>query len=285
MDGSMTSVVESAFFFECDGDYLPGIISAPEVSADLGVLIVVGGPQYRTGSHRQFVLLAREIASAGLPCMRFDFRGSGDATGERRTFENVDRDISAAIDAFVARQSGLRKVVLWGLCDAASAACFVAPNEPRVAGLILLNPWVKTLEGQSRTLLRHYYLERLLSVSFWKKLLSGDVAIKNSLSGLGSTVTSARGSRALDNSTLPVRMARSLARAQKPVWVVLSGRDYVAREFEQALESVHWLGVIDKTRILRVDGADHTFSSARWRDEVARMSVQIVRSMIECNSL
>ena len=39
------------------------------------MVIVVGGPQYRAGSHRQFTLLARHIAAAGYPVLRFDARG------------------------------------------------------------------------------------------------------------------------------------------------------------------------------------------------------------------
>jgi len=59
---------------------VPG--EADAAAADTGVLIVVGGPQYRVGSHRQFVMLARFLADHGVPCMRFDYRGMGDVSGE-----------------------------------------------------------------------------------------------------------------------------------------------------------------------------------------------------------
>jgi len=55
--------------------------------AACGVLIVVGGPQYRVGSHRQFLLLSRRLAAEGHPVMRFDYRGMGDASGAMRGFE------------------------------------------------------------------------------------------------------------------------------------------------------------------------------------------------------
>src|SRR5690349_24048098 len=54
-----------------------------------GVLLVVGGPQYRVGSHRQFALLCRRLAGRGVPALRFDYRGMGDADGAARTFESV----------------------------------------------------------------------------------------------------------------------------------------------------------------------------------------------------
>jgi alpha/beta superfamily hydrolase len=115
---------EEPFFFECERDRLPGIAAFPDAPADIGVLIIVGGPQYRVGSHRQFVLLARAIATAGIPSMRFDFRGSGDATGEQHSYEDIGPDIGAAVAALFARMPQVKRVVLWGLCGAATAALF-----------------------------------------------------------------------------------------------------------------------------------------------------------------
>jgi dipeptidyl aminopeptidase/acylaminoacyl peptidase len=58
---------EEAVPFACAGDMLMGILTRPEAPAQTGVVVVVGGPQYRVGSHRQFVLLSRELAAAGYP--------------------------------------------------------------------------------------------------------------------------------------------------------------------------------------------------------------------------
>ncbi|MEO6566032.1 MAG: alpha/beta fold hydrolase, partial [Casimicrobiaceae bacterium] len=81
-------------------------------------MIVVGGPQYRVGSHRQFALLARALARVGIPALRFDYRGMGDSEGDRRSFDEIDADIAAAIDT-LCREAHLARVVLWGLCDGA----------------------------------------------------------------------------------------------------------------------------------------------------------------------
>src|SRR5689334_11218312 len=118
------SVEEQAFGFACRGEWLCGIASLPRQPAARGVLIVVGGPQYRAGSHRQFTLLARSLAAQGIASMRFDYRGMGDSDGAMRSFEAVDDDLRAAVDQFMALAPGLTEVVIWGLCDAASAALF-----------------------------------------------------------------------------------------------------------------------------------------------------------------
>lgn len=264
------NVRESACLFPCEGEELVGIVAEPDAPlGDLGVLIVVGGPQYRVGSHRQFVLLARHLAGLSVPCMRFDYRGMGDATGDQRDFECVDRDIGAAIDAFVARVPTVRRVVLWGLCDGASAACFYAPTDARVAGLVLLNPWVKTAQGEARTYLKHYYLKRLLDLSFWKKLLSGRVSVGQSVGGVIGAAKTAAGSDSAKMQSLPDRMGASLQVSGKPVCVVLSGNDYVAREFESAAAEGVWKLVLASAPPVRLEAADHTFSSRQWRDEVA----------------
>ena len=73
--------------FACGQDWLLGVVTRPEKPRSRGVLVAVGGPQYRAGSHRQFVLLANDLAAQGYAVMRFDYRGMGDSTGEPRTFE------------------------------------------------------------------------------------------------------------------------------------------------------------------------------------------------------
>jgi alpha-beta hydrolase superfamily lysophospholipase len=69
--------------FDRAGVPLVGIVHpAGKPAGDIGVVVVVGGPQYRVGSHRQFVLLARDLAAAGIPTLRFDTRGMGDSGGD-----------------------------------------------------------------------------------------------------------------------------------------------------------------------------------------------------------
>ena len=113
---------EEALVFGCDRDSLVGVLAVPDAPASRGVLIVVGGPQYRAGSHRQFTLLARDLAASGIASLRFDYRGMGDSSGEARTFESVNEDIGCAIDRLIEAVPAVNQVIIWGLCDAASAA-------------------------------------------------------------------------------------------------------------------------------------------------------------------
>jgi exosortase A-associated hydrolase 1 len=288
---------DDPFFFDCEGERLPGIVSHPEDAGRVGVLIIVGGPQYRVGSHRQFVLLARALAENGVPSMRFDFRGAGDATGEQRTYEDIDADIAAAIDAFFARVPQLEQVVLWGLCGAASAALFYAHRDSRVAGLALVNPWVRTEEGMAKTYLRHYYVRRLLTRGFWRELLHGHVDPWTSAKSFAQMVgevargswrrrigrrSVAQGAPIDESRSLPARMATGLEYFGKDVLIVLSGADYTAQEFRTVITGDQdWDRAFAKNRLAwhEIPRANHTFASRKWRDEVATLTLHWVRNL------
>ncbi len=292
-------MTEIPFTFRCADDELAGIVSLSERPSDVpAVLIVVGGPQYRSGSHRQFTLLARDLAGRGIPAMRFDYRGMGDSQGALRTFEAIGDDIRAAIDALVERVPTVRRVVLWGLCDAASAVLFYAWRDARVAGVALLNPWVYTPEGDARTRLRHYYGRRLLSLDLWKRMLTGNADVAGSVASLWTTVTAAVAGRArtaagpapTDASVpdrrppLPDRMADALGRLDVPVLLVLSGNDLVARQFTACVAaSRRWQRLLASPRVTRreMPDATHTFSTRAWRDEIAAWTAEWCATLAE----
>ncbi len=284
----MERAMEQALVFQVAGEDLLGILHHGAADAERGVLVVVGGPQYRVGSHRQFLLLARHLAAAGIPVLRFDYRGMGDADGAQRDFERVAEDLRAAIDAFMAELPQLRGVVIWGLCDAASAALMYAGNDARVNGLVLLNPWVRTEEGLAKAYLRHYYLSRIASRDFWTGLLRGKlnplVAARGLWQVLGKAIgrgtapvaESARDqsapAEAVRTHSLPVRMADGWQAFSGGILLILSGEDLTAAEFRDAAASLpEWQGLLTQTRVSRCDlaGANHTFSRRAWRDQVA----------------
>ncbi|HEY9109119.1 MAG TPA: hydrolase 1, exosortase A system-associated [Roseateles sp.] len=264
---------ESVLGFTCEGEPLVGILAEPDgTPADVGVLIIVGGPQYRAGSHRQFTLLARQLASDGFAALRFDYRGMGDSGGEARDFEGVDTDIAAAIDALLAARPVLKRVALWGLCDAASAALLYvqATGDPRVAGLCLLNPWVRSAATLAQTHVKHYYWRRMREKGFWLKLLRGGVGLA-ALRGLGSNLRLARGAGRGAGTTLAFqeRMAVGLDGFAGPALLMLSGDDYTAQEFiEYSRSSAAWAAALQRPHLLTtpLPGADHTLSSARHRE-------------------
>jgi exosortase A-associated hydrolase 1 len=261
--------------FGVGDEMLLGIAAIPETPHDCGVLVVVGGPQYRVGSHRQFLLLSRRLAGEGYPVLRFDCRGMGDSGGAMRSFEDISGDIGAAIDALQRQCLQLRRCVLWGLCDAASAILMYlhATGDVRIDGVVLLNPWVRSEEGLAQTHIKHYYGQRLMQREFWSKLFSGKLNVASSLLGLLRTARKARQKSDGANHVLSFRdrMAEGLKLFRGEVLLILSGRDYTAREFiEYSNANPAWSGLLKEGKVRKVEmsDADHTFSSVAWRADV-----------------
>ncbi|RVT53470.1 hydrolase 1, exosortase A system-associated [Rubrivivax albus] len=282
---------EEALSFDCAGERLVGIAAVPKKQAlgDIAVLIVVGGPQVRIGSHRHFVQLARTLASNGVPTLRFDVRGMGDSSGERRDFTQLDDDIEAGISTLQRHCPEVRRVVLWGLCDGASASLLYlfATGDARVAGLVLLNPWVRSAETLARANVKHYYRDRLKQPEFWRKLLSGQVAAKAVAELIGNLRTamtrpggadrSAANSRPGPDSPFTDRMLHAARLFDGPMLFVLSGRDYTAKEFLETVSAEQrWQDVLGRatTTTCHLPDADHTFSAPEHASEVDARTLQ-----------
>lgn len=268
----MSEQLRRAVTFSVAGTRLVGIVELPERPRQTALLVVTGGPQYRVGSHRQFALLARAAAANGFAAMTFDFRGSGDSGGTRTGFEELAPDIRAAIDELHRLVPAVGRVVLLGLCDAASAISIYAHNDNRVAGLVLLNPWVRGVGTVERARLESYYPARVRSKSFWHRLITGRVNIVASIRSFFRQLNIA----AEETADLPDyvgHMEKGLEQFDGPILLILSGNDMTAQEFRQLVDdsaSWHKIFVSPKVRQLHIELANHTFSSAAWRNEVAK---------------
>ncbi|NOX35785.1 MAG: hydrolase 1, exosortase A system-associated [Deltaproteobacteria bacterium] len=284
--------IETAVTFQCGADELIGIVHQPvgESAKTTGVLIVVGGPQYRVGSHRQFVQLARDSAARGIPVMRFDYRGMGDSEGEQISFEQTGPDIKAAIDTFTDYCPGVTRIVLWGLCDAASACLmYYALSDDRVKGMILLNPWVRTDAGIAKAHLKHYYTARFFEKGFWLKLLKLEFDYMDSWR---SFIAQAKKSFSFNKESIPQAESKKLPFQKKmesgllgftgKILFIISGNDLTASEFKDVVSSSkNWKKKIKDQNITWCDikEADHTFSKKEWKEQVAELTIKWVRKL------
>lgn len=244
---------QRALQFACQGSSLVGIIDVPDRPIARGVLVVGGGPQYRVGSHRHYTLMARLLAPRGIPVMRFDYRGMGDSDGEPRSFDTIGDDIRAAIREFLLQVPGMQEVVLWGLGDGATAASLYAHTDERVRGLVLLNPWAGG--GAAQSPLLPHLLARFGEIGFWKKVGS-------------------RHAVAVDpDMPMAQRIIASLACFEGAALVIVGGNDAVGREFAELMARND-----TDLRQVTIAGANHTFASREWRDEVAELSANWIVS-------
>eukprot|EP01041_Mallomonas_annulata_P019862 gene19862-39402_t len=183
--------------------------------------------------------------------MRFDCRGMGDSEGEPRAVDDMADDIAAAIREFLLQMPDLEEIVLWGLGEGASAATLYAHTDARVRGLVLLNPAAGSADSGHKPVLPHL-LARCGEIGFWKKVGSGHAV-------------------AVDpDMPLPQRLIASLACFSGASLIVIGGADATGRAFADLLEHND-----TERRCVTIAGANHTFSSPAWRDEVAELSATL----------
>lgn len=278
----MSAYREQGVVFNCGENRLVGIAAVPEITAEVGVLILVGGPQYRVGSHRQFTLLARNLAAAGFASLRFDYTGMGDSEGDAQEFDQVEADISAAIEAMLETIPGVCRVVLWALCDAASSAMMFAHRHSQVTGMILLNPWVHHGEYSPEVKLTHYYRPSFWRKDQWRRLLFGEIRLIPAFKELATDALALVVKRTLptvrqqSQRSFVHDMLDGLLRFRHGILIVLSEADITASEFKVLIaQDADWKAVISRSLITThaVGGADHTFSEPLWQEEVEQLTI------------
>jgi alpha-beta hydrolase superfamily lysophospholipase len=154
---------------------LVGILTraaGPSGRTDAPAIVIFNtGIMHRVGHHRMYVTMSRALASAGYTVLRFDFSGIGDsppATDGRSPLDTCLADIREVLDT-LERDRQASRFILAGLCSGANHAVLYAHTDPRVAGLVLLDP---TIPPTPR-FYWHYILERLTNWRNWMSVLTG----------------------------------------------------------------------------------------------------------------
>lgn len=273
---------ETPVVINCDGEELIGIVNFPE-NASLGVVFVAGGDQYRVGSHRIFVQLARALAEQGIASLRFDHRGVGDSPKPSgSSFEQLLPDIRAAIKTFSSKCPRVHRFCLAGLCDGASAILIAGHQIQGVGALVLLNPWVHNHDLEARVRLTTYYGSRLRSKNFWGKLFKGQLDLAASIGSLMNYMREFISARLKKPAELSEQneiyyVERMCSGAQNfvgPILIVLSGQDLVAQQFKHLASSEKdWKDVLgrDDVEIVGANSADHTFTEINEKAALERI--------------
>ena len=235
------------FTFAREDDTLIGTLDDGELP--VGLLIVTGGNELRSGAFSGQALLAQQLSERGYPVLRFDRRGVGDSTGTNGGFRTAGPDIAAAFAAFRDQKPGLRRIVGYGLCD--GAAALMLEGGAGCDALVLANPW--TFENEYNDSLppaaiRERYRRKLADPREWLRAARGEVSVLKLSQGLKQAFASP----ARENALL-ADMKSGLADFGGDIRFLVSGRDRTGLAFANA-----WG---EDTRIATFNGADHAFSS------------------------
>jgi pimeloyl-ACP methyl ester carboxylesterase len=153
---------------------LVGIVTkaVSPTSADRPAIVILNtGIIHRVGHHRMFVTMSRALGAVGYTVLRFDFSGIGDSSPRYDGLPLVDAcmaEIREALD-WLERDGAASRMILIGLCSGADHAVLYGHTDPRIVGLVLMDPSIPpTLRYYV-----HYIGRRLRRLRSWFNVLSG----------------------------------------------------------------------------------------------------------------
>jgi pimeloyl-ACP methyl ester carboxylesterase len=168
-----------------DGE-LVGVLAEPDDAAQFCAILLNAGALRHIGPSRMWVELARRWAALGVPTLRIDLAGIGDADGDANALARnagfyvpgyIDqaRDVLAALAA-----RGLpRRFVLTGLCSGAYWAFHTALQDEHVRGAFMVNPRVLFWDWSIAGVREARDARRALSMRTWRKILRGQITREN----------------------------------------------------------------------------------------------------------
>ena len=138
-------MTEEVATFGCSQS-LVGILTNPPLTTlrktSTGIIILNAGLVHRVGPNRLSVKIARVLGSLGFTTLRFDNSGIGDSSVRKDNLpyhKSVILETQEAMD-FVQSSRGIQHFILLGICSGATNSFEVARRDPRVRGVILINP-------------------------------------------------------------------------------------------------------------------------------------------------
>lgn len=242
--------------------------------ADRCALLLNPGAIRHVGAGRMWVEIARRWAARGIPALRLDLEGIGDADGGDEAYRDVAAfhspqllgQVEATLDAL--EQRGLpRRFLLLGLCSGAYWSFQTALRDERVSAALLLNPrslfWHEEVQAVRRAPRARWAREG----SRWRRLVGGEVSLR-------LIMRVARGSVAAVPGFVRLAISRrwrrrelegafdQLRHAGRPMLLVFGRDEALADE----LEDDGFTGRLQRwpnLRLVRLSGNSHTFNPLR----------------------
>jgi pimeloyl-ACP methyl ester carboxylesterase len=126
-----------------------GLLSEPTgvEQRTTGVVLMSGtfGGTTTLGRNRMWLKMARSLADRGYPVLRFDYTGLGDSIGDQYCYELETPAVPEAKAAFDLLESrGVTSVLIVATCYGSRGALAGAAGDPRVRGLYLLVPPIRS---------------------------------------------------------------------------------------------------------------------------------------------
>lgn len=286
-----------------------GILHEPAAAAvgDLAVILLSPGVKMRVGPERLYCTLTEQIVQLGLPVLRFDFYGLGDSEGEvaeellKDVYNHIEvgRFVDDTIDSmdWMAREHGIRRFILSGLCGGAITGLLTAQRDARVAGLLALaitpvlasrsaDPALYMTAGQL-TEMRKTYLGKLLSPKSWLRLLT----LRSDYRVLWRALTQPLRARPKPEAAeTPARLPEddnasplfppaffAMMETRRPILMIFGASDRLGWEFEEKFAARH-RERLSQVRpfydVHTIGEANHVLSFKPWQQEMLNVSAE-----------
>ena len=245
--------MEQSVSFDVLGKTIRGVLHSPDNGGTdkPGVVLCHGFTGNKIGLHRILVKAARVFCRSGFHVLRFDFSGCGDSDGEHWDI-TIDGQVLEALAAtdFLGSQPGVRQdaVFLAGLSMGAAVAALAARRATGLAGLVLWAPVANLYEDI-------------------RGIVGGDIFTDVWATGFADFKGFELGKQFLESlqRNHPLISAREFAGA---AFIVHGTWDEEVPIGNAGLYRETRTDLPYETDVYLVEGADHTFSAAKWENEV-----------------
>ena len=284
-----------------DGGRLYGMLCEP-LGPRSGATVLILGTAYdrHAGWGRSSVMMARNLAAAGVASLRFDGANIGDSppvpgVPDQVLYQDsqID-DVRAALD-FLARRD-LTPVVVSGRCSGGYLTFKSAVADQRVSGAIAVNPFVfhwqqgrdidESLRYMPRSL--DVYREKMFQPETFRRLLQGRVDVKRAIANMGRAFW-----RRVARKATPIlqmlpgsggeyaevrKSFQSLAERKMPLYLLYSENDVGFEHFAEHFgPKGQGLRRYPNVRLSIVPEADHNFTPAPARRACLNALIDMAR--------
>ena len=263
---------------------LLGIVTKPVsvVSGDRPMFVILNtGIIHRVGHSRMFVTLSRLLAEMGYTVLRFDLSGLGDSdtrTDGLPPLEAGLADIREAIDGLETAHTG-RRIILLGLCSGADYAVAYGHSDPRVVGLVLIDPSVPSTWKYYVVFVARNLLHAARPGVLWRRLNSQYARALASEAWARPRNASRRDVHGYLEAAYRSAVERGvqiLAVFASGVWVGRPSRPHQHNYSKQLLDAFPNVPFGGRLRLRHIPTADHIFSSETDRMQLFDLTLEWV---------
>jgi pimeloyl-ACP methyl ester carboxylesterase len=255
---------------------LVGVMTEPDdyKPDDRPVFVILNsGIIHRVGHHRMYVTLARALARAGYQTLRFDLSGIGDSESRGDALSPLEgalADVREAVDWLVTTREA-RRIILVGLCSGADHSLVYAISDPRICGLVLLDPSIPPTWGYYVRELPHHLKRPRAWINFatgrsrrWRRLRKA----------IGLAYDNSWERQSLDLSDPAIRLflqnayQRSMDLSMKCLAIFTSGMPHQHNYRHQILDAFPTVSFTGRLQLEYFAGCDHVFTSENHRERL-----------------